>query len=71
MKELLLQAGWIVNYECACNGVPRAEMVKAELPGTIVKVYPKKGTWRASRGGRRIGEGVSSNLETFLNGLVA
>lgn len=71
MKELLQNNGWITSYECHCGGVHRIEFVKGEIPGAIIKVYPKRNKWRASRNSKRIGEGTSENIETFLNGLVA
>jgi hypothetical protein len=71
MKEFMTNNGWIISYECHCGGVHRIEFVKGEIPGAIVKVYPKKGTWRASRKGALLKKGVTDNLETFINGLVA
>lgn len=71
MKELLQNSGWIISYECHCSGVHRIEFVKGEIPGAIVKVYPKRDKWRASRNGRKIADGTFNDLETFINGLVA
>lgn len=70
-KGIMKGRGWIISYECNCSGVHRIEFVKGELPGAIMKLYPKRDKWRASRKGKRIGEGTSENFETFLNGLVA
>lgn len=70
MKGILLNKGWTINYECHCSGVHRIEFVNALIPGAIVKIYPKKERWRASRKGRRIGEGTTDNFEIFINGLV-
>lgn len=70
MKELLLSKGWIINHECHCSGVHRIEFAGISYPGLIVKIYPKKGTWKASQRGKRLGAGTSIDIETFLNGLV-
>lgn len=69
MKELLLSKGWIINHECHCGGVHRIEFAGISFPGLTIRVYPKKGTWRASRKGRKIGTGNSSDIETFVNAL--
>lgn len=71
MKEILINNGWIISYECHCGGVHRIEFVKGELPGAVIKIYPKRNKWKASKGGKRIGEGANSEFEKFLNGLVA
>jgi hypothetical protein len=42
-----------------------------DRPGLTLKTYPKRGKWRCSKGGRKLGEGLSDNLETFLDGMVA
>lgn len=70
MRELLLGKGWIINHECNCGGVHRVEFVGISFPGLIVKIYPKRGTWRASRKGRKVGAGTASELEKFVNELV-
>lgn len=70
-KGLMKGRGWIISYECHCSGVHRIEFVKGEIPGVIVKVKPRRDNWRATRGGKKVGEGAFNELETFLNGLVA
>lgn len=71
MKEVLLGRGWMISHECHCGGVHRIEYCMMERPGITMKTYPKKGKWRCSKAGRKIGEGLSDNLETFLDGMVA
>lgn len=69
MKELLLSKGWIINHECHCSGIHRIEFAGISFPGLIVKIYPGRGTWKATRKGRKIGNGTSDNIEIFINGL--
>jgi hypothetical protein len=71
MKELLLNKGWMISDECHCGGKHRIEYSKMELPGVTFRTYPNSGKWRCSKKGRKIGEGLSASLETFINGLVA
>lgn len=71
MKELLLIRGWLISHECHCGGKHRIEFVNVSLPGTIVKTWPGTGKWRASKRGRKIGDGKADNLENFINGLAA
>lgn len=71
MKELLLNNEWMISHECWCGGKHRIEFVKTEIPGAIVKIWPERDKWRASKRGRKIGDGTTDNLETFINGLAA
>lgn len=61
----------MISHECHCAGVHRIEYLRIDRPGITLKTYPVKNKWRCVKGGRKIGEGLSDNLETFINGMVA
>jgi hypothetical protein len=71
MKDLLLSKGWIRTNGCNCGGVKREEFQHSSFPGMIVKTYPTKQKYRASKGGRKLSEGPAGELENYLNGILA
>lgn len=70
MKEMLINKGWRAFHECHCGGVHRVELDHPDLPGIMIKIYPKRQKFKVSRAGKRAGEGTDLTLETFLNELV-
>lgn len=56
---------------CACGGVLREEYQHSGFAGYVTKIYPKKGQFNATKGGKRLATGNIEQLQNFLNGLVA
>lgn len=71
MKELLLNNGWFYTSGCNCGGVRREEYQHSSFPGYIAKIYPKKGQFKATKGGKKQAAGDLQQLQNFLNALVA
>lgn len=71
MKELLLNNGWIKTGGCNCSGVLREEYQHSSFAGYIAKIYPKKGTYKVTKAGKKLSEGGIEQLQNYLNGLVA
>ena len=71
MKELLLSRDWMKTGGCACGGVLREEYQHSSFPGYVAKIYPKKGDFKVTKGGKRLASGKIEQLQNFLDALVA
>jgi hypothetical protein len=71
MKELLLGKGWIKSGGCNCGGLKREEYQHSAYAGLIIKIYPTKGTFKATKGGKKQKEGNMVELQNYLDGLAA
>lgn len=71
MKELLIANGWFYTSGCNCGGVRREEYQNSSLPGYVTKIYPKKGNYKVTKGGKKLSSGNIEQLKEYLNALVA